>query len=71
MTWRIRMSEIDSSGHVIHSCVLAYRAASRANATAFKDNILNTMLAVSFRRPPQLDIFEEPDNPAPRQWAPQ
>jgi hypothetical protein len=69
MTWRIRMSEIDSSGHVIHSCVLAYKAASRANAYAFKDNILSTMLKISFRRLPRFDIFEESDTQAPRQWG--
>ena len=71
MTWRIRMSDIDSSGRVIPSTsrVLDYRARTEANAFAFKDNILSTMLKISFRRLPRFDIFEESDTQAPRQWG--
>lgn len=72
MAWRIRMSELDNSGQVIPmtSRVLPYKATTKANAFAFKDNIVTTMLKVNVgRRLPQLDIFEEPDEPAPRQWG--
>jgi hypothetical protein len=73
MTWRIRMSEIDSSGRAIPSTsrVLDYRARTEANAFAFKDNILSAMLKISFRRLPQIEVFEEPETQASRQWGPQ
>jgi hypothetical protein len=73
VTWRIRMSDIDSSGRAIPSTsrVLDYRARTEANAFAFKDNILSAMLRISFRRLPQIEVFEEPDAPTPYQWGQQ